>query len=435
MRGRRKDRKSQKGSEEEALFNEQPQSEPRRITPVDIQQKEFRLAMRGYHERDVDEFLDEITEEVARLYAENKRLGEELETKGTHLGGTGLGGEADAVIRQAHDEAARIVAEAESRARALAVAGRSGGAGGPPVTGAALAGFLSREKSFLQNLAKMMQDHANAMKEDVRRVRDSAKGADIRSAPSFPAGDMAPQEEDMSSGGLPPLAPSRERAERPEDPWRPPRADSSASSSWSPARPEPTSPEEPPSPLEASQPGQPPYFMNEPPPWAEDAAARPDDPRRGGEAFAGDRPGSFESPDRGPAATDLLPADTMEGGEVRRPEAPSYLDEPTREWTLGEGGLDERDADEFTTRRTDPDPIRPSGEVPADEAPISEAPDPMHAAADQAFGPAQDGANRRDPANPRWRGDGPPPPRRDPMLEDEAPGDERSLKELFWGED
>ena len=35
-----------------------PQLEPKRVSPVDIQQKEFRLAMRGYNERDVDQFLD-----------------------------------------------------------------------------------------------------------------------------------------------------------------------------------------------------------------------------------------------------------------------------------------------------------------------------------------------------------------------------------------
>ncbi len=32
--------------------------ETRRITPMDIQQMEFRNAFRGYNEREVDEFLD-----------------------------------------------------------------------------------------------------------------------------------------------------------------------------------------------------------------------------------------------------------------------------------------------------------------------------------------------------------------------------------------
>ena len=43
--------------------NEQEQPAPAsgtvRITPTDIQQVEFRLAFRGYNERDVDAFLDQ----------------------------------------------------------------------------------------------------------------------------------------------------------------------------------------------------------------------------------------------------------------------------------------------------------------------------------------------------------------------------------------
>ena len=54
-------RKKQKKGKEEELAT---LAESRRITPVDIQQKEFRVAMRGYHEQDVDQFLDDVTEEV-----------------------------------------------------------------------------------------------------------------------------------------------------------------------------------------------------------------------------------------------------------------------------------------------------------------------------------------------------------------------------------
>src|SRR6266496_1483348 len=118
MRGRRKEKKEQRKDAGDALFPDDPG--PRRITPVDIQQKEFRLAMRGYHERDVDAFLDEVTEEVARLYAENKRLHEEAELKGARPGGAAATDEAESMLRQARQEAARIVAEGEARARALA---------------------------------------------------------------------------------------------------------------------------------------------------------------------------------------------------------------------------------------------------------------------------------------------------------------------------
>src|SRR5262245_66371501 len=51
-----------------------------RLTPMDIQEKVFRSqpGLHGYNEREVDEFLDRITEELARVHAENQRLREQL---------------------------------------------------------------------------------------------------------------------------------------------------------------------------------------------------------------------------------------------------------------------------------------------------------------------------------------------------------------------
>src|SRR2546427_3899898 len=49
----------------------------RRLAPIDVQQKVFRRAFfRGYHEQDVDDFLDEITEEIAMLLDEQRQLRE-----------------------------------------------------------------------------------------------------------------------------------------------------------------------------------------------------------------------------------------------------------------------------------------------------------------------------------------------------------------------
>src|SRR5437667_12565214 len=89
-----------------------PEPRQKRITPVDIQQKEFRLSFRGYSEREVDEFLDLVTEEVARLHAENRRLQEEVEFQRTVPIGTDAATRADEIVRRAREEADRIVAEA-----------------------------------------------------------------------------------------------------------------------------------------------------------------------------------------------------------------------------------------------------------------------------------------------------------------------------------
>jgi cell division initiation protein len=152
-----------------------PHLEPKRVTPVDIQQKEFRLAMRGYNERDVDQFLDEVTEEVARLYADNKRLREEVEFgKTTRLETTGPA-EAEGILRRAREEAARIIAEATARASTIGGApSPSGGpASGPSWPSNEIMGiFLARERAFLQNMANLIQSHAEGVKQDVRRVRE-----------------------------------------------------------------------------------------------------------------------------------------------------------------------------------------------------------------------------------------------------------------------
>ena len=56
------------------------------IRPVDIQEKEFSRAVRGYKEEEVNQFLDEITVDMERLISElretkeeNSRLVEEME--------------------------------------------------------------------------------------------------------------------------------------------------------------------------------------------------------------------------------------------------------------------------------------------------------------------------------------------------------------------
>ncbi len=106
--------------------------EPRRLTPVDVQQKEFRLAMRGYNEREVDEFLDVVTEEMARLYAENMRLRAEVETRAP---------------------SAPLTPPAA------------------PTTPEGLHAYVAREQEFLKQLAGLIQDHARAVKEARRRAR------------------------------------------------------------------------------------------------------------------------------------------------------------------------------------------------------------------------------------------------------------------------
>ncbi|MGL4655303.1 MAG: DivIVA domain-containing protein [Sarcina sp.] len=50
-----------------------------KLTPMEINNKEFKKAIRGYAPEEVDEFLDRIVEEYEALYKENSKLKEKLE--------------------------------------------------------------------------------------------------------------------------------------------------------------------------------------------------------------------------------------------------------------------------------------------------------------------------------------------------------------------
>ena len=153
--------KKNKRETEQTGFENQPSGEPARLTPVDIQQKVFRLAFRGYNEKDVDEFLDRVTEALAALHEENKRLREQ--------GGGGGGGEDVAAARA---EAERIVREAREHAARLTE--DAGEPAGSTAGGGLTASFLLREREFLQRMAHSVQEHARWLKEEAQRQQASA---------------------------------------------------------------------------------------------------------------------------------------------------------------------------------------------------------------------------------------------------------------------
>lgn len=198
-----------------------------RITPLDIQQKEFRLAFHGYNERDVDVFLDQVTEEFARLHSENRRIREQMDLGGPSAGGPLGSGEEDAVMRRAQDEAdaiirvaqeeaGRIVADAERRsAMAASEAGDAGSDRGSPQRGGPgteyipASSFVARERTFLQNLAGLIQRHAEEVKEELRKARDAGAGGPASGggpsmvgaeASAAAATDVEPAEDQALSG-------------------------------------------------------------------------------------------------------------------------------------------------------------------------------------------------------------------------------------------
>ena len=159
-----------------------------RITPMDVQQVEFRLAFRGYNERDVDAFLDRITEDLAAYMEDNQRLRAGAPAAPVVAGDiAGARTEAGRIVDEARAEAARILRDAEIHA---AAAGSP--AGDAP---AAVVPFLNTEREFLQSLGSLVQGHAEEVKQMVLALRARTDASAPTAAPATPAPAPALEDE------------------------------------------------------------------------------------------------------------------------------------------------------------------------------------------------------------------------------------------------
>ena len=215
-------------------------SKPRadgRLTPLDIQQIEFRRSFKGYEEREVDEFLDRLTEDFAAALDENQRMRSRLESG---LGAVGApdpaeaSRQADEIVQRARAQAAQIVRDAETRSATIG-AGSAAIASGDT---AAIAAFVAKERAFLQQLASLVQDHAEGVKS---MVRASAAAPAPRSAPE--TSGREPSREESS-----PVQKPVSEATQAMEPVADPSSDTGA------AAPRPASPESPASPRPTERP-------------------------------------------------------------------------------------------------------------------------------------------------------------------------------------
>jgi DivIVA domain-containing protein len=127
-----------------------------RITPQDVQQKEFRVARfgAGYRMREVDEFLDQVTDAMSALVAETERLRQGSVDPGSASGRPS----APPSLQPPADDVGRTAVDA----------------------------FLRREKGFLQDLGGLVQTHAEELRSMFREVR--------RDVPA-PVADTSPVDE------------------------------------------------------------------------------------------------------------------------------------------------------------------------------------------------------------------------------------------------
>ena len=75
------------------------------ITPMDIHNKTFSRQIRGYAQDEVNTFLEELAKDYERIYREHREMEEEMDTIRT--------------IREAQNEAHKIVADAEAARRKM----------------------------------------------------------------------------------------------------------------------------------------------------------------------------------------------------------------------------------------------------------------------------------------------------------------------------
>ena len=102
-----------------------------RITPIDIQQRQFKSKLLGYDQGSVDQFLELVSEELARQHQQNQELQEELVRQRKTLEEMHMREKAlqrtlvmaqeaaDEVKSNAHKEADIIVADAKLQAERI----------------------------------------------------------------------------------------------------------------------------------------------------------------------------------------------------------------------------------------------------------------------------------------------------------------------------
>jgi cell division initiation protein len=182
-----------------ATSGEDPKS---RLTPLDVQQREFRVSFRGYNEREVDEFLDLVTEELQRYERELMRV--RSERVAIDSSSFDLDAEAQRILTEAKTRAESILRDAEARASGIHTASAA-------EPRAVVAPYLNREREFLERLGSLVQEHAQAIKtmvEEARRRTESSAPNPAGVAPN-PAGfattpdsDNEPSASDRSGQGL-----------------------------------------------------------------------------------------------------------------------------------------------------------------------------------------------------------------------------------------
>lgn len=144
-----------------------------KLTPLDIHHKEFNHALRGYNEAEVDEFLDQVADELERLFKENIDLSERIEAAEGKVHGyqdmertlnntlVSAQRSAEEIIAKAEHEASIVLKDAEVKAKEII----HGALQQKQKATSDLVRIKQAEESFRASFKKLLDVHLGAIKE------------------------------------------------------------------------------------------------------------------------------------------------------------------------------------------------------------------------------------------------------------------------------
>lgn len=182
-----------------------------KLTPLDIRHQEFRRAMRGYSEEQVDVFLDEVADEFERLFQDNIELRERIQFLEEQVAGyeklketlnntlVSAQQQADSTRANANKEGELILRDAELKARGIVSEAYSE----KQRVQQSLIQLRQIEEDFRFKFRSLLEAHINLLAEDGisderRRFRGLVTDVEHQLEPSTP--------DDVSTS--PPVGPS-----------------------------------------------------------------------------------------------------------------------------------------------------------------------------------------------------------------------------------
>lgn len=213
-----------------------------KLTALDIHHKEFRHSLRGYSEEEVDGFLDQVADEVDRLFKENIDLAERLEQANERVRGyqsmeatlnntlVSAQRSAEEIVNKAGVEGDAMLRDAELKAKEIihnALQKKQTVANELIRIKHAEEEFRARYKSLLES--QLTSVNEIGLPEDINVLLDDSDGligtVDVRQGVSYGAPTYAP-----APGYAPPApmpaAPAPAPAAEPSLQWTPPMTDS-----------------------------------------------------------------------------------------------------------------------------------------------------------------------------------------------------------------